>query len=76
MVKGRKSARSSAGQYGFRGWTYPPDRNSGIQKLSTEATSGRRPAAAASISFALCSSRAGMTENSSWTSGWARAHSS
>jgi hypothetical protein len=49
--------------------------NSGIQKLSTEATSGSRPAAAASSSLALCCSSAGITETRSCTPGCASAHS-
>ena len=49
--------------------------NSGIQKLSTDAMSGSRPAAAASSSLALCCSRAGITETRSWTPGCVSAHS-
>ena len=76
MVNGRKSARSSPGQYAISGCRCPPSRNSGSQKLSIDATSGRRPAAAASSSFALCSSSPGITEMSSCMSGCAPAQSS
>ena len=75
MVNGRKSCRSSAGQYSSSGWTAPFSRKSGSQKLSIDATSGSRPAEAASSSFALCCSSAGITEIRSCTSGVARAHS-
>ena len=75
IVNGRKSARSSAGQYALSGCRWPPSRNSGSQKLSIDATSGSRPAAAASSSLALCCSSAGIIETSSCTPGLARAHS-